>query len=218
MDAQTEIGFMRRMSPPFLLAARLPRWPGGLLVACLILLLPASAAFATAPPAKAYRLELKHMKGIAHGTAAVVKGVAEPKAHRFVVDGMTINTPVVVLVRPVRGSDSVKLQLTKYAWDQPLRQGEAQGKTLAFKFRTEGEFQLSVSASKPTPYRLLVWAGDKVKPELAPVVVKASRYKGKHAGNGEHGGGWGLVLWVIAAALAAGVILLAVLVFRRIRT
>lgn len=180
-----------------------------LLLACAGMQIVAANA---AEPAKirTYKLDLKPMKGIEHGKTAVVKGEAGSQPHRFYVEGLNMNMPIAVLVRPVRANDEVGVRLTKYAWNQPLREGTAAGKPLAFKFRTEGEFQIAVTAPKEgTPYRLLVWAGDEVKPELRPVVVKASEYQGVNDSSSS------TVLWVIATALIAIVVLLAVLAFRR---
>lgn len=186
-----------------------PRWRMLMLVVLGAVACSASGA-ADAPKIKTFRLELKEMKGIEHGKAAVVKGEAGKEPHRFYVEGLNMNTPVAVLVRPVREADEVALRLTKYAWNQALREGTAKGEPLAFKFRTEGEFQISVTSPKPgTPYRLLVWAGDEVKPQLRPVVVKASEYTGEKESSSS------VVLWVIAAALLAIVGLLVVLVLRR---
>lgn len=167
---------------------------------------------AASPPIKSYRLELKKYAEIEHGKAAIVKGDAGVQPHRFVVDGVNMNMPIVVLARPLRASDTVDVRLTKYGWDKVLREGKAKGEPLALKFRTEGEFQISVSADKPTPYRLLVWVGDEVKPEMRPVVVKASEYK---AAGGAAGAGTSPVLWVIAIALVAIAALLGVLVMRK---
>jgi hypothetical protein len=174
-----------------------------------LLLIPFFVSAADAPPVRSYKLELKKMDGVDQGKTAVVKGEAGKTPHRFLVDGVNMNTPMVVLVRPVREEDEVSLRLTKYAWNQPLREGTAKGEPLAFKFRTEGEFQIAVSADKPTPYRLLVWAGEEVKPELRPVVIKASEF------NGGSSSSVSPVMWVIAGALVAIAILLGVLVMRR---
>lgn len=167
------------------------------------------------PQPNVFRLQLSEMEGIEHGKAAVVKGDAGTKAQRFLVEGVTMETPVTVLLRGLVPEDEIDLSLTKYAWDQPLKTGTAQGEPLAMKFRTEGEFQLSVTADEDgLPYRLLVWVGDPVEPAMAPVVVHADEYDGGpvEAATGEGGG---LVLWVIAALLGAAVLLLAVLVLRR---
>lgn len=167
------------------------------------------ASAADSPPVRTYKLELKKMDGVDQGKTAVVKGEAGKTPHRFLVDGVNMNTPMVVLVRAVRENDEVSLRLTKYAWNQPLREGTARGEPLAFKFRTEGEFQIAVSADKPTPYRLLVWAGEEVKPELRPVVIKASEFESASSSSVSP------VMWVIAVALVAIAILLGVLVSRR---
>lgn len=112
--------------------------------------------------------------------------------------------------------DEVTLRLTKHAWNQPLREGSTSGDVLRYAFRTEGEFQIAVSAKKPdTPYRLLVWVGDEVKPQLRPVVVKASEFAEEKPASGAGLLGGGVVMWVIAAALIAIVGLLAVIVLRR---
>lgn len=181
------------------------------LLACA-LLAPAPAAAADPPPPNVIRLEPKPMEGLRAGRAVVVKGKAGPDGHRFLVDGLTAMMPVTVLLRPVRQGDDVRLQLSKYAWNQPLREGETEGDVLKFKIRTEGEFQATVSAPEAgTAYRLLVWVGDEVKPEMRPVVVKASEFEDA----GEGGGAGPLVLWVIAGLLGAGIVLLAILVLRR---
>lgn len=191
------------MSRPFLRAA-----PWHLLV--LLLALPAAAQPPPAP--NIIRLEPKAAQGLKAGKAVAVKGKAGPDGHRFLVDGINMMMPVTVLLRPVRKGDELDLQLSKYAWNQPLRQGDTDGEILKFKIRTESEFQITVSAEKPgTDYRLLVWVGDEVKPGMRPVVVKASEFEPDSSGAG-----WGsMVLWVIAGLLLVGVVLLVILVLRR---
>lgn len=193
-----------------MLRSKLARW--GLLSALLVPAVVPALVLAQEPPAQVYRLEPKPMEGIEHGKAVVVKGEVGPQPHRFVVDGLNMNMPVVVLLRSVRADDAVDIKLTKYAWNQPLRAGQATGEPLSFKFRTEGEFQLGVSSqAADTPYRLLVWVGEEVEPELRPVVVKASEFQEAD----EDGGSGSPALWGLAAALVAGVAVLGVLVFRR---
>jgi hypothetical protein len=140
----------------------------------------------------------------------VVKGEAGQQPHRFLIDSITSLMPVTVLLRPVHDGDQVGIKLTKYGWNQPLRTGETRDEPVSFKIRTEGEFQISVDAKQDkTPYRLLVWVGDEVKPELSPIVVKASEY-----GGGEKGGR-SLMPWFIVGALVVVVGVLAVLLKRR---
>ncbi len=190
---------------PFASACRL----AALLLA--MALVPCGTAAAQEPPApNIIKLEPKPMEGLRAGRAVVVKGKAGPEGHRFLVEGVTALMPVTVLLRPVERGGEVRVQVSKYAWNQPLREGGTDGDILSLKFRTEGEFQATVLADEPTEYRLLVWVGDEVKPELRPVVVKASEYEGDPPG-----GGGSMVLWVIAGLLGIGVVLLAVLVLRR---
>lgn len=181
-------------------------WP----LAMLLLLISAVTAAQDRQPT-VIRLEPKTMAGIDPGKAVVVKGRAGATPHRFMLEGISYMQPVAVALRPVKRGEEVRLDITKYAWNRPLRQGRTDGDILRYAFRTEGEFQLSVTAPEPgTEYRLLVWVGDETKPDFAPVVVKASEFK--EAGGG---GGGSLVLWVIAVVLAGILALLAVLVFRR---
>lgn len=182
-----------------------------------LILLPLALAAAAQPAGEAsaapnvIRLEPKAMEGLKTGRAVVVKGKAGPEGHRFLVDQLTSLMPVTIALRPTRRGDALDMQLSKYAWNQPLREGDTDGDILQFRIRTEGEFQIVVKGEEPaTPYRLLVWVGDEVKPTMRPVVVKASEF--------EDGGprDWGsLVLWVIAGLLLVGIVLLAILVLRR---
>lgn len=184
-------------------------------LACLLaLLLALPAAALQAPEAAApsiIRLDPKAMEGVKTGRAVVVKGKAGPEGHRFLVDKLTMMMPVTIALRPTRQGDEVAMQLSKYAWNQPLREGGTDGEVLQFRIRTESEFQIMVTAKEAgTPYRLLVWVGDEAKPTMRPVVVKASEFEGGGSRD------WGsLVLWVIAGLLLVGIGLLAILVLRR---
>lgn len=188
------------------LPVRLPTLRG---VAFAALLALSAHAIAQEEP-KPIRLEPREMAGVDRGKAVVVKGEIGRDPQRFLLEGISYMHPVAVALRPVNKGDELSMSITKYAWDRPLRQGETDGEILRYVFRTEGEFQVTVSAgADATPYRLLVWVGDEVRPEMAPVVVKASEYDGA---SGD-GGSW--LPWVIAAAAVAAVALLAVLVLRR---
>ena len=184
---------------------------GLVLAAALAAVAAAPLTLAADPQPKVIRLEPKKMDGVDVGKAVVVKGGAGPKPHRFALEKLTFQTPVVVALRPVNKGDEVSVKIAKYAWNQPDRQGSTSGELLRYAFRTEGEFQISVDAKKPnTPYRLLVWVGDEIKPQLRPVVVKASEFTGKKESSGG-----GVVMWVIAGALIAIVALLGALLLRR---
>jgi hypothetical protein len=175
----------------------------------LLAAMPPEALAADAAKPTTIRLQPKQQAGIDRGKAVVVKGEAGKVPQRFLLDGITYMMPVAVALRPVSKGDEVTLSVTKYAWNQPLRQGDTDGEILRYLFRTEGEFQVSVTAKRDgTPYRLLVWVGDETKPELTPVVVKASEYEGEKAR-----GGW--LRWALVIGVVAIAAWLAVRVWRR---
>lgn len=179
---------------------------------CLLSLLVFGIA-SVAAQGKIYRLEPRKVSDIPTGKAVMINGEAGPQPHRFFLDQLTINTPVMVTLRPVRRGDDIRLKISKLAWGDVRREGSTKDGQVSFKFRTEGEFQISVDASNTgKPYKLLVWVGDEVKPELRPVVVPKSEYR-------EEGASWfsggGIALWLIAAALLGIFVLLLFIVLRR---
>ncbi|MCF7221430.1 hypothetical protein [Marilutibacter chinensis] len=186
------------------------RWPA--LVAAIAIAaagLPAAAQDGDKP--MTIRLEPKTMDGVEMGRAVVVKGLAGPTPQRFLLEGISYMNPVGVVVRPVEAGDEVALAVTKYAWNQPLREGRTDRDPLRFLFRTEGEFQVSVTAQDAgTPYRLLVWVGDETRPDFAPVVVNASEFDG----GGSGGFPW---IWGVVGLLVAVAAVMAVLLMRRKR-
>lgn len=185
----------------------------------LVLAVFASAvpvALAKDPPVSQYKLQLRKVDGIPTGKAALVMGKVGDKAHRFYLDNLNMLVPVVVTLRPGTPGADANLRITKYGWNDPVREGRTKGtEQVSFRFRTQGEFQIAVTGAKPdTPYKLLVWAGDEVKPDFKPVVVTRSEYEKTQDSSWLPGGA---VLWVIAAALLGILGLLAVLVLRRKR-
>ena len=82
----------------------------------------------------------------------------------------------------------VTAKITKWKFDDVLREGNtADGKQVLFKFRTHGEFQISVTADKPdTPYKMVVWVGPDIKPKSKPLFVPKSEFKGggRHCPSG----------------------------------
>ena len=208
MDSRIQVPATTAAAPE---AARRPRrnTAGWAALVAVALALAVTGLPATAQDGRkqmTIRLEPRPMDGVAQGRAVVVKGLAVPTPQRFLLDGISYMNPVGVAVRPVEAGDEVALSITKYAWNQPLREGRTDDDPLRFVFRTEGEFQVSVSAGDAgTPYRLLVWVGDETRPDFAPVVVGASEFED---GGGGSGWIWGLA-GVLAVALAAGVVLLA---------
>lgn len=127
-----------------------------------------------------YRLDVREVPDIPQGKAALVAGDAGPTPHRFFVENLHMLIPISVTLRPVNPADVINLKILKGKWDTPLREGStANGKQLNFKFRTHGEFQISIDSQKAAaPYKMIVWLGPDINPMLAPVIVPRSQYKG----------------------------------------
>jgi hypothetical protein len=170
--------------------------------------LPAIAS-AQAPENKipVYKLDLRKVPDIPDGDAALVKGDAGDTPDRFFLENLYMLKPVSVTVRAVNPGGIVNVKLTKDKWDQVLREGTTGADSqVNFKFRTQGEFQVSISSPNPnTPYKMVVWVGSDIKPKTRPVFVPKSEFKG--------GGGSAWMWWAGGAALAVGIVL--ALVFRK---
>ena len=69
--------------------------------------------------------------------------------HRFFLENLYMLKPISVTVRAVNPGDVVTAKITKWKFDDVLREGSTEaGKQVLFKFRTHGEFQISVTADK----------------------------------------------------------------------
>jgi hypothetical protein len=159
-----------------------------------------------------YKLEPRKVSDIAQGKAVLINGETGTGSHRFLIDQLTVYTPIVVTLRPVRKGDDVRLKIGKTSWEEALRNGSGKDGQVSFKFRTEGEMLISVDGDKPKlPYKLLVWVGDEVQVDPPPAVLPKSKLKTVDA-PGLPGG---IVLWVIAATLIGIFILLFRLVARK---
>jgi hypothetical protein len=148
-----------------------------------------------------YRLDLRKVNDIPQGKAALVNGSASSAPHRFFVENLHMLMPVSVTIRAVNPGDVVNLKVFKGKWDAPLRErSTAGGQQVNVRFRTQGEFQLQVdSAAAAAPYKLMVWVGPDIEPQLPSVFVPRSQFEG---------GGVPLWWWlaggaVVLAAVAA---------------
>jgi len=131
-----------------------------------------------------YKLDLRTVPDIPTGQAALVAGEASSMPDRFFVENLYMLKPVSVTVRAVNPTDRVDVKLTKWKWDDVLREGTATSdEQVQFKFRTQGEFQISVTSDKPkTPYKMVVWVGPDITPQSKPLFVPKSEFKGSDAG------------------------------------
>lgn len=177
----------------------------------------APLAQAAGPPPTPIQLE--RYERFPSARLAIYTGTVTADPHVLTLDDLSILSPVALTLRGEPGS-GLKLKISKYA-EEPLREAslDAEGRA-EVRFRTQGGFIAHVSGSgEPTPYALLVAVGDEAKPELPSILTSYEDFAG--AADGERsstGGGPGSsVLWVIAIALVAIVILLGILVLRRAR-
>lgn len=180
----------------------------------------AALAQAQGPAIAPTPIKLERYDRFKEGRLAVYTGAVSAEPHVFTLDDLTILAPVLMTLHGEPGSQ-LKIKVSKYA-EEPLREValDAEGRA-DVRFRTQGGFYARVSSTseKPVPYTLLVAVGDEVKPELPSVYGSyeetAKRSTGK---SGDAGGvGGNPVLWLIAGALLAIVVLLALLVLKRSR-
>src|SRR5262249_3358631 len=163
------------------------------------------------------RLELAQDPLVEKGKVAAVQGTVGPEGLRVMVGSLSIQQPVMVMVLG-RDEDDVTLSLYKKDWKSPNRTGSTRGDGIArFAFRTEGGVNIQVrGAAAATPYALVVWAGDELRPPLRDVVVTYDEFRKsnpaaaqKLAGSGAQGRWRGSGLFV-PLAIAGGVVLGAV--------
>ncbi len=142
----------------------------------------AAPALAQTPDNKipVYKLDPTERPDIPEGKAALVSGNAGSVPDRFFVENLYMLKPVSVTVRAVNPGDVVNVKLTKEKWDNVLREGSTGSQNqVNFKFRTQGEFQISVTSPVPnTPYKMVVWVGPDIVPKAKPVFVPESQFKG----------------------------------------
>jgi hypothetical protein len=110
---------------------------------------------------------------------AVYEGEVATTPHLFTLDGLTVLTPVSVILASQPGS-GLKLKLSKVA-EEPLREGEVKSDGIvSYTFKTEGGFIAKVSGpGKQTPYRLAVMVGREAKPKLFPPTMSYEDFE-KH--------------------------------------
>jgi hypothetical protein len=204
----------------------IPQLRAGSTLALAMLIVSLVQAQDDGPPAgeRVYKLALKPSSDIASGKVAVVEGVAAAAEQHLAVGDLSVLQPVrVILTTPAADSD-VRITLSKFTLDEPAVSGSTAGAGVAaFQFRTQGDLQIRVTApSQPTPYKLLVWAGDEVPAPMTSPFVSMDDYKRKNAAVPGSAAGPAasnsLVLWVIGGSLVVIAGLLAVMVLKRGRS
>ncbi len=152
-----------------------------------------------------YRLDLRKVEDIPEGTAALVAGEAGTRPDRFFLDNLYMLKPVSVTVRAVNPGGVVNVKLTKEKWEDVLREGTTGADNqVNFKFRTQGQFQVSITSPTPnTPYKMVVWVGNDLKPKSKPIFVPTAGFEegGTPKWIWWAGGGAGLVIIVLVVLL-----------------
>ena len=146
----------------------------------------------------------------------MAQGTAGPDGVKFVAENVSILQPIVVTVLAKDPGDDVRLGLSKDRYDQADRTGTTKGTGIyTTRLRTQGDLKVVVSSPTPTPFQLVVWAGDEVTRPIKPIVVAdRAMVTGEKSPGGAAAGGGSMVMWVIAGALLAIVGLLAVMMLR----
>lgn len=185
------------------------------MTARLLLALMFCAAIPIAAPAQVpdnkipvYKLDLRKVPDIPEGDAALVKGEAGSIPDRFFLDSLYMLKPVSVSVRAVNPGGVVNVKITKSKWTDVLREGTTGSEPqVNFKFRTQGEFQISITSPTPnTPYKMVVWVGKDIVPKTKPVFVPKSEFKD---------GGSPTWWWWAGGGGAVVIVILLALVFRK---
>lgn len=162
---------------------------------------------------KAWRIEFKESPSLEKGKVALIEGVANPEGVRFVAEYLSILQPIVVTVLAKDPNDDVRVALSKYRYDEADRTGTTKGEGIyTTRLRTEGDLKIVVSSRAPTPFQLVVWAGDPVELPMEPVLVSSrARVTGESEGLAIGGSA---ATWVIAGSLVVIAGLLGVIVLR----
>jgi len=128
-------------------------------------------AFADDADAPAFKLELKPQPGLPNGKVATIQGTGGLPGDKFFIESVGVLQPVVITLIAKKKGDVLHLVTGKQRWDETIDKADtgADGQ-VTIKLRTQGEVRMTVSADgDPKPYYLVVWAGDEVKPDFAPV-------------------------------------------------
>ena len=166
------------------------------------------------------RLELAADPGIGHGRVAAVQGTVGPDGLRFVVGELSILQPIVVMLLASEESDDLTLSLFKKDWTNVRRTASTRGRGIArVEFKTQGGVNIMLrGASVETPFALLVWAGEEMRPAMSDVVVTYDAFRKRNPAASARlelrGGSTGhaaptaramsVAVWIVLAAVGGG--------------
>jgi hypothetical protein len=180
-------------------------------VAVAVLVLSAGSARADEPPPiPVTKVELQERPDFAKsGKVAVYKGEADDKGVAFYIDGLSISTPVGILLLSGDAAAPMRLSVKNDLspkWDRELKPEGALVKT---QFTTEGPAMALVrsSSSERKPYTIVIWVGHEIplhKLMAAPFVTQA-KYDAKHGAVGSSSST--TVVVVVAVVVVLGLLL-----------
>ena len=129
-------------------------WTRWLVLLALGVFLPLTAASATY-----WEIEPKEDPRIALGKIAVVQGAVTAEGVLFVVNNITLSTPVQVTLVSEDGQP-VELSVFKDSPEQPLLLGTATPqRSVTFRFRTDQQAHFAVRGTPGSRYQMLTWVG-----------------------------------------------------------
>lgn len=161
-------------------------------------------------------LELAPDPRIEHGRVAAVQGAVGPEGLRFVVGELSILQPVVVMLLARDDTDDLTLSLFKKDWTNMRRTASTRGSGIArLEFRTQGGVNILLRGeSAETPFALVLWAGEELRPTIPDVVVTyeelrernptASRSLGPPAADGHRSPRTSAAVWIVLAIAGGG--------------
>lgn len=121
----------------------------------------------------AYTIKLIKNPEIPIGKVAYLEGKTDAEGIYLELKGLWITQPVELLLLAKSTKEDLRIELRKYHWKKPSQQGTTKGKGFCtFLFKTQGDVGIKIlSPQGMRPFRLEVWVGPEVKPDLKPVVV-----------------------------------------------
>lgn len=160
-----------------------------LLASCLSVIATSQAANDAKQPKKPPLTEVKlqeHRKLFEAGRSAFYRGKADEVGVAFYIKGLSINTPVAMVLEASDPNSPMTLQLMNdYSpnWDRTVSTEDHGAVTT--RFRTEGPaVALVKSSGGMQPYRLAIWVGPEVKvfASAPPPFLTQEEYRKRHGG------------------------------------
>lgn len=121
----------------------------------------------------AYVIELEKDPKVPGAKVAYLEGHTNAEGINLKLKDLWITQPVRIVLLAKTLQDDLIIQFRKYHWKKPSQQGTTKPKGYcAFLFKTQGDVDMKITSPHgKRPFRLEVWVGPEVKPDLKPVVV-----------------------------------------------